>query len=235
VRFPRPLVAATLVRRYKRFLADVRLSDGSVLTVHCPNPGSLLGCRDAGLPVFLLDSENEARRLRYTWTLVRVGRGLVNVDTGIPNRVVHDAVAAGRIPELSGYTTFRREVAYGRNSRIDLLLEGHPRDSRPCYVEVKCTTLVEGRLGLFPDAVTERGHKHLIELQREVRRGSRAVQLFFVSRAGVRVVRPADAIDPVYGRELRRAARRGVEVLAYRARVTVRGVELGEAVPIELA
>ncbi|HKE01091.1 MAG TPA: DNA/RNA nuclease SfsA [Planctomycetota bacterium] len=235
MRFPRPLVPGVLVRRYARFLADVRLDDGSVVTAHCPNTGSLLGCRDPGLPVWLLESANLERRLRFTWTLVRVGRSLVNVDTGVPNRVVHEAVASGAVAELAGYRSIRREVPYGRSSRIDLLLEDHPRDHRPCWVEVKCTTLARGSLGLFPDSVTERGRKHLRDLQREVRRGARAVQLFFLSRRAVRRFRPADEIDPAYGRELRRAARRGVEVLAYRANVSLRGVALGESVPVDLS
>ena len=235
MRFPRALVSGTLVQRYKRFLADVRLHDGGALTTaHCPNSGSLLGCNAPGSAAWLLDSENDARRCRYTWVLVRVGRTLVNVDTGIANRVIHEAVLAGAIPELRGYRRVRREVAYGRRSRVDLLLEDRPGDARPCYVEVKSTTLAQGRVALFPDSVTERGLKHLRELQRAVRRGARAVNLFFLNRGDARVFRPADAIDPEYGRELRRAARRGVELLALRARVTARGVTLGRAVPIEL-
>lgn len=223
------------MRRYKRFLADVRLADGTVTTAHCPNSGSLLGCREEGLEVHLLDSCNDARRCRYTWVLVRVGRTLVAVDTGIANRVVHEAVTAGEIPELTGYARARREVPYGRRSRVDLLLEGRAGDTRPCYVEVKSTTLADGRVAMFPDAVTERGLKHLRELQRMVRRGARAVNLFFLNRGDTRTFRPADAIDREYGRELRRAARNGVELLAVQARITPRGVTAGRAVQVDLA
>lgn len=223
------------MRRYKRFLADVRLADGREETVHCPNSGSLLGCKDEGLEVYVLDSGNPERKLRYTWVLVRVGRALVNVDTGIPNRIVYEAASEQTIPGLEGYTAVRREVAYGRNSRIDVLLEGRGKDPRPCYVEVKSTTLAEGDLGLFPDAVTERGRKHLEEMQREVKRGARAVQLFVLSRTDVKRFRPADAIDPDYGKELRKAARNGVEVMAHRSKITLNGVVLGESVPVDLS
>lgn len=235
MRFSRPLERATLLRRYKRFLADIRFPDGREETVHCPNSGSLLGCKDEGLEVYVLDSGNPERKLRYTWVLVRVGRAFVNVDTGIPNRIVYDAASEQAIPGLEGYTTVRREVAYGKNSRIDVLLEGRAKDPRPCYVEVKSTTLAKGDLGLFPDAVTERGRKHLEEMQREVKRGARAVQLFVLSRTDVKRFRPADAIDPEYGKELRKAARNGVEVIAHRSKITLTGVELGEPVPVDLS
>lgn len=235
MRFPRPLVRATFVRRYKRFFADVRLADGTTITAHCPNSGSLLGVKDEGMPVYLLDSGNPERKLRYTWVLARPGHAWVSIETNIPNRVVHEAAVGGRIPELAGYASARREVPYGRNSRIDLLLEGRAGDPRPCYVEVKCTTMGEGTVARFPDAITERGRKHLVELQREVRRGARAVQFFFCARSDVEAFRPADAIDPDYGRELRRAARRGVEVLAWRAKIGARGVELDRPLPLDLA
>lgn len=233
MRFPRPLLQATLLRRYARFFADVRMEDGRVETVHCPNTGSLLGVREPGLTVYLLDSANPARKLRYTWVLARVGRAFVNIETSIPNRVVHDAMVAGAIPELRGYARARREVPYGRSSRIDLLLDGRPGEP-PCYVEVKCTTLAEGRVARFPDAVTERGRKHLTELARQARKGARAVQFFFCSRTDADRFHPADDIDPEYGRELRRASRAGVEVLAWRAAIDRRGVDLDKALPVDL-
>lgn len=227
-----PTLEGRLLQRYKRFLADVELDDGTVVTAHCPNTGSLLGCMEPGSRVVLRDSQDPRRKLRYTFQSIRVGRSLVNVDTALPNAVVADAVARGAVPELAGYASLRREVVYGRGSRIDLLLEdeGRPR----CFVEIKSTTLARGRTALFPDAVTERGRKHLGELADAVRAGDRAVQFFFVSRGDVARFAPADDIDPAYGRALRAAAEAGVELLAYSARVRPDRLELARRLPIEL-
>ena len=243
MRFPAAPLAGRLVRRYQRFFAEIEL-DGehaghcSTLVAHCPNTGSLLGCLAPGSQVWLRDSGNPARKLRFTWQAVRVGRTWINVDTALPNRVVAEAVAAGRVPELAGYARLRREVAYGRGSRIDLLLEDDARGS--CHVEIKSTTLVDstslvdGTTALFPDAVTARGTKHLGELARLARAGKRAVQFFFVNRADVERFRPADAIDPEYGRALRRALAAGVELVAWSARVEARRLELLRPLAIEL-
>jgi sugar fermentation stimulation protein A len=232
VRFPSPPLRGRLLRRYQRFFAEVELARGERVVAHCPNTGSLLGCLAPGSPVWLRDSRNPARKLRFTWQAVCVGSTWVNVDTSLPNRVVAEALARGAVPELAGYARLRREVRYGRGSRIDLLLEDDERGA--CHVEVKSTTLIEGGAALFPDAVTERGTKHLHELARLARAGKRAVQLFFVSRADVEVFRPADSIDPAYARALRRAAAAGVEVLAYAARVEARRLELLRALPVDL-
>lgn len=233
MRFPAPPLEGRLLRRTQRFFAEVELDDGARIVAHCPNTGSLLGCKEPGSRVWLRDSGNPERKLRFTWQAVRVGRTWVNVDTSLPNRVVAEAVAAGMVPELAGYAGLRREVPYGRGARIDLLLEDARRGS--CHVEVKCTTYAEGRVALFPDAVTERGTRHLRELARLARAGRRAVQLFFVARADVEVFRPADAIDPEYGRALRRALAAGVEVLAWTARVEARHLELLAPLPLEIA
>ncbi len=226
------MLEGRLIRRYKRFLADVELPDGSVITAHCPNTGNLLGCQEPGSRVVLRDSQNPKRKLRYTFQSIQVGRALVNVDTSLPNAVVGEAVERGRIPELAGYAGARREVPYGRGSRIDLLLTSAAGEL--CYVEVKSTTLVRGQTALFPDAVTERGRKHLGELVSMVREGHRAVQFFFVSRAGVRRFGPADDIDPAYGEALRSAASQGVELLAYSARVRPDRLEIHRRIPVEL-
>jgi len=229
---PQPMLEGRLVKRYKRFLADVELADGSVITAHCPNTGSLLGCKEPGSRVILRDSQNPKRKLRYVFQSIQVGRHLVNVDTSLPNAVVFDAVERGLIPELVGYAQVRREVAYGKNSRIDLLLTSSAGEL--CYVEVKSTTLTRGRTALFPDAVTERGLKHLGELSSMVAEGHRAVQFFFVSRAGVDRFAPADDIDPAYGAALRVAKDSGVELLAYSTRVRPDRLELQRRIPIEL-
>lgn len=221
-----PTLEGRLVRRYKRFFADVRLADGTLLTAHCPNTGSLKGCLVEGSRAILRDSRDLERKLRYVWQAVEIGGTLVNVDTGLPNRVVHEAVVAGAIPELAGYDEARREVKYGESSRIDLLLSKQ-RSKKLCYVEIKNTTLAEGRVALFPDAVTERGLKHLRELTAMVAAGHRAVQFYFIGRDDVTRFAPADEIDPDYGAALREAAAAGVEVLAYSARVSPGALELG--------
>jgi len=233
MRIDRPVLEGRFLRRYKRFFADVELEDGTLLTAHCPNTGSLLGCLEEGSRAILRDSQDDRRKLRYTLQAIQVGRALVNVDTSLPNQAVHEAVLAGELPELAGYDEVRREVPYGESSRIDLLL-ARRRSKKLCYVEVKSTTLAEGTTARFPDAVTTRGRKHLHELAAVVARGHRAVQLFFVSRGDVRRFAPADAIDPAYGAALREAARAGVEVLAYRARVRPASLELARRLPVEL-
>ncbi|MEM1451022.1 MAG: DNA/RNA nuclease SfsA [Planctomycetota bacterium] len=232
MRIDQPVVLGRLVKRYKRFLTDVELDDGSILTAHCPNTGSMKGCLEPGARVALRDSEDPKRKLRHTFQTIEVGDTWVNVDTGLPNALAAEAVAAGLIEELDGYGSLRREVKYGTNSRIDLLLEDDERGR--AYVEVKNTTLATGDLALFPDAVTTRGRKHLEELARVVADGDRGVMLFCVSRDDVRRVAPADEIDPEYGRTLREVADAGVELLAYSTRVTPTSFELGRKLPVEL-
>ena len=232
VRIELPTLEGRLLRRYKRFLADVELPSGEVVTAHCPNTGALTGCLPERGRVVLRDSRNPDRKLRYTFQTVEVEGTWVNVDTSLPNSVVAEAIEAGAVPELAGYDRVRREVPYGNGSRIDLLLEG--AGGERCYVEVKSTTLAEGDLALFPDAVTARGRKHLEELARVVAEGHRAVNFFFVSRADVQAFAPADAIDPEYGQTLRRVTGEGVELLAYAARVAPDRLELGRRLPVRL-
>jgi sugar fermentation stimulation protein A len=231
VRIEQPLIHGRLVRRYKRFLADVELPNGEVVVAHCPNTGTLLGCLPEGAPAVLRDSQNPERKLRFTWQTVEVDGTWVNVDTSLPNGVVAEAVSAGQVPELAGYDGLRREVKYGVNSRIDLLLE---REGERCYVEVKSTTLAVDGQARFPDAVTVRGRKHLDELARQVEAGDRAVIFFLVSRSDVQSFAPADDIDPQYGVSLRAAVKAGVEAMAWATEVTPGAIELTRALPIEL-
>ncbi len=233
MRFESPLVPGTLIRRYKRFLADVRLDDGRTVTAFCPNTGSMKSCDIPGRSVLLSEHEATTRKYRFTWEMIRLGRSWVGINTGHPNRVVYEAILAGRIPELAGYDEVRREVGFGKeNSRVDLLLT---RGECRCYVEVKNVTLAAGgRMAAFPDSITERGTKHLRELTHMVRQGHRAVIFFFLGRSDCRTVRPADEIDPLYGVTLRRAVAAGVEVLAYRAVIRPHGIRLGDAVPFEI-
>ncbi len=232
MRFDTPPLEGRLRERYKRFLADVELPDGTLITAHCPNTGSLLGCKEPGSRAWLRDSGDPKRKLRFTWQAIEIEGNWVNVDTNLPNRVVFESILAGRVPSLTGYANARREVKYGTNSRIDVLLEDP--DRAPCYIEVKSTTLTDDRTALFPDAVTARGLKHLGELTQVVEDGARAVQFFFISRADVDVFRPADAIDPAYATALRRAADAGVEIEAWSSKVEALGVELDRKLELDL-
>jgi sugar fermentation stimulation protein A len=231
VRFTKKLVEGRLIRRYKRFLADIQLP-GEVITAACPNTGSLSGCAEAGNRVWLSEHESATRKYRHTWEIVEVGKVMIGINTGLPNALVEEAIDAGTIAELAGYASLRREVAFGEErSRVDLLLED-PRKP-PCYVEVKNVTAAASRgVALFPDCVSERGARHLRELMRLKAAGLRPVQLYCVQRGDVNEVRPADGIDPQYGRTLREALAAGVEVLAYRAKVTPTEIRLAERIPV---
>jgi len=228
VRLP-PLVAGTLVRRYKRFLADVELEEGGIVTVHCPNSGSMKGCATPGSRVLLSRSPNPGRKYPLGWELVQADGFWIGINTGLPNRLTREAIEDGTVGELQGYATIRPEVRYGEHSRIDLLLES---PAGRCFVEVKNVTLVESGLALFPDAVTTRGQKHLQELMRVVREGDRGVIFFTVQRGDGNSVSPADMIDPEYGRLLRLALENGVEALAYRALVTPEEIRLTGRLPV---
>ena len=231
MKFARALVPGRLIRRYKRFLADIQLDEG-VITAAVPNTGSMMGCLDAGNRVWLSESDSATRKYRHTWELVQVGRVLIGINTGLPNRLVAEAIAEGTIDELRGYANVRREVRFGEeSSRVDLVLEGARR--KPCYVEVKNVTAAASKgVALFPDSVSERGSRHLRELMRLKAQGLRPVQLYCVQRGDVREVRPADGIDYEYGQTLREAIATGVEVLAYRATVTPTEIRLAERIPV---
>jgi len=232
MRFPAPLLEGRLLRRYQRFLADVDTTAG-ILTAHCPNTGSMQGCAEPGMRVWLSPATNPARKLAWTWELVEALPGVVvGMHTGRSNALVREAIEAGRVPELAGYPTIRPEVKYGEGSRIDLLLAAPGRPD--CYVEVKnVTAAVAGRVGYFPDAVTTRGTKHLREMSAMVASGQRAVLVFCVQRGDVDCVRPADHIDPVYGRTLREALAAGVEAIALGATVWPAGIELERRLTVE--
>ena len=230
-RYETPLEEGVLVRRYKRFLADVTLDDGRALTVHCANPGSMRGCAEPGSRVRIRDSGNEKRRLPHNLEQVKAGRAWVNVNTAVANRVIGAALAGGHVPGLPHPAAIRPEAAAGEGSRLDFLLE---TDDGRVWVEVKSTTLKVGREARFPDAVTARGLKHLDALIRLRAGGDRAVMLYLVARADVDAFRPAWEIDPAYAEGLERAQAGGVEVIPIRSRVTRVGVGTGLVLPYDL-
>ncbi|MCP4597708.1 DNA/RNA nuclease SfsA [Neptuniibacter sp.] len=228
------LLKGKLVKRYKRFLADVILDDGSEVTAHCPNTGSMKNCAEPGSRVWLQDSGNPKRKYPLGWELVEVeGRYLACINTGLANKLMREAIEQDVITQLQGYESIRQEVKYGENSRIDLLLEDAEKGR--VWVEIKNVTLLEeNNWGSFPDAVTTRGAKHLKELMLMVEQGDRAVMLFCVPHTGIQKVRPADHIDPEYGRLLRQAKEAGVEVIAYAARIDEQQVTIERELPVEL-
>lgn len=230
--FPHPLIEGLLVRRYKRFLADVTLPDGRMITAHTANTGAMTGCCEPGARVWLSRADNPKRKYPLTWELIEVAPGVIcGINTLFSNRLVREAIEVGSIPELAGYSQLFSEVRYGQEkSRIDFLLKDDAMS--PCYVEVKNVTLVEEGVGRFPDAVSRRGAKHLRELMQVVTAGSRAVIFFCVQREDCQQVRPADAVDAEYGRTLRQALDAGVEALAWRARVSVDEIKLVQPLPV---
>lgn len=230
MRFASPPERGTLIRRYKRFLADVVLDGGGETTVHVPNPGAMLGLTQPGLPVWLSRSPDPKRKLPLTLEMVSVDGGLVGVNTMNPNRIAEAAIRRGGIAELMGYETLRREVRYDTDSRIDILLTDPNRP--PCYVEIKnCHFLRVPQLAEFPDCNTVRGVKHLKALERVVEAGGRAVMLFVIQRMDALAFDTADDIDRAYGPALREAASRGVEVLCYDCHLNSDAISLNRALP----
>lgn len=225
---------ARLIRRYKRFLADVRLENGRELTVHCPNPGSMLGTRTPGAAVRCSTHDDPRRKLRHTLEMIRVGRIWVGLHAARANALARRALEAGAYAPFAGYARVEREVAVPEGSRLDFRLEGHPDERAPCWIEVKSVTLCEARRARFPDAVTLRGRRHLEHLMARRAAGERAALLYVVQRADADSVAPADDIDPDYGRTLRAAAEAGVELHALSARVLGDRLRLERPLPIRL-
>ena len=231
MRFETPLETGILLRRYKRFLADVKLRGGRTVTAHVPNTGSMLATALEGGRVALSRQRAPGRKLAWTWELALIGRTWVGVNTWRTNHIASEAISSGRLGPLRGYPGLRREVPVGASSRIDFLLE---RASGRCWVEVKNVTMAAGRRALFPDAVTARGAKHLEELMRLARRGERAVMLFIINRADCTSMSPTGEIDPRYAELLERASGRGVELIAYRTRASLREIVIDRKIPVML-
>ncbi len=229
--FAAPLLEGRLVRRYKRFLADVAFPDGRVEVVHCPNPGAMLGLDAAGARAFVSVSDSRTRKLPMTLEILEADGTFVGINTNRPNGLFSAAILAGTVPELAGYDRLRREVPYGRASRVDIVLESPDRP--PAYVEIKNVHLMR-RPGLaeFPDCVTARGARHLVELAEVVASGGRAVMAFVVQRGDCDRVAIAADLDPAYARGFAAARKAGVEVIAYACRVTPDGIAVERAVPV---
>lgn len=234
MKFDPPLEQGVFLKRYKRFMVDVQLADGSEITVHCPNTGSMKNCLAPGEPCWFSDSQNPKRKYRHSLEVVTTPAGdKAGVNTARPNALIEEAINDGVIEKLQGYDQLKREVKYGEeNSRIDIFLE---KDNQQCFVEVKNVTLCEGDgKGLFPDSVSVRGTKHLRELMGVVEAGHRAVLVFCVQHSGIETVSPADEIDHLYGETLREAVQAGVEVMAYKVNMDLEAFTVVGQLPVVL-
>ncbi|MEN8115904.1 MAG: DNA/RNA nuclease SfsA [Bacteroidota bacterium] len=228
--FEEKLIHGTLIKRYKRFLADVKLDDGTEVTAHCTNSGSMKSCLENGAEVYLTPVNDPKRKTKFTWEMIRINDDWVGINTGNPNKLAFEAVSQGQIPELSGYTMVKREVKFS-DSRFDIYAEN---EQEKCFIEVKNVTLKEGKYALFPDAVTTRGQKHLKTLMEVKRHGIRAVMLYIIQRTDVESFAPAFEIDPEYAKVLKEAVNAGVEVIPMQARVTPEKIELIKKLSFEI-
>lgn len=227
-----PLIQGTLIKRYKRFLADIQLDDGSLITAHCPNSGSMRQCSEPGRTVYVSHHDDPRRKLKYSWQLIQMPTSLVGVNTLVPNRLVGLAATRGLVPELMGYSEVRAEVKTSAHTRLDFRLKAPRR--RDCYIEVKNCTLVEDGIAMFPDARTSRGQKHLQELISLKSSGARAIIFFVVQRSDARRFTVADTIDPEYGRWLRRAVEKKVAIVVYDVTMDLKGIAFNARIPFAL-
>ena len=228
--FQNKLVHGTLIKRYKRFLADIKLADGSEVVAYCTNSGSMKSCIEIGAEVYLSPVSDLIRKTKFTWEMIKIGNSWVGINTGNPNKLAFEAILYGMIPDLSGYTNVLREVVFG-DSRFDIFAEN---ESEKCFVEVKNVTLKDGKYALFPDAVTTRGQKHLKTLMEVKRNGMRAVMFYIVQRTDVEVFAPAKEIDPDYDKALKLAVEDGVEIIVMQANVSPEKIELTKNLPVEI-
>lgn len=227
------LIPGRLVKRYKRFLADVELEDGAFVTAHCPNSGSMTACSEPGRPVYLSWHDNPRRKLKYTWEIIEMPDSLVGVNTLVPNRLVRTSIENNMVAELAGFQDVRPEVRTSKGSRLDLLLSNS--QGARCFVEIKNCTLVNQGVACFPDAVTQRGRKHLHELQRLTEEGNRCVIFFCIQRMDAECFRPADQIDAAYGEALREVhLKGGVEILVYDVWMDLERIFLNRKIPFQL-
>ncbi len=230
MKFINKLVKGKLVRRYKRFLADIELEDGTIVIAHCTNSGSMKTCIEEGAPVYLSPATDPKRKTKFTWEMIYINNSWIGVNTIIPNQLAFDAIVAGEIEKLKGYTFVKREVKFG-DSRFDIYAENK---NEKCFVEVKNVTMKVGNYALFPDAVTTRGRKHLETLIEVKKSGIRAVMLYVIQRMDVDIFGTAKDIDPEYAKSLKRAIDNGVEVIAIQAMVSPDGIKIIKEIKVEI-
>lgn len=228
MKFQTPLVHGTLIKRYKRFLTDVQLDDGTVVVAHCTNSGTMKSCLEDGAEVCLTPVNDPKRKTKFTWEMIKINDRWVGINTGNPNVLAFEAVREGLIPQLKGYTEVKREVKF-EDSRFDVMARN---EGETCFIEVKNVTLKVGNAALFPDAVTTRGLKHLETLMSVKAQGMRAVMLYIIQRMDVDHFGPARDIDPAYAEGMKRAAAAGVEIIAMQAEVTPEGIALVHQLPL---
>jgi len=232
MQYKTPLISGKLIKRYKRFLADIELESGEIITAHCPNSGSMKSCQTPGWNVKLSYHDKPTRKYKHTWEMVHNGFCWIGINTGIPNQIVEEAIKSDKIEKLKGYSEIKREVRYGKNSRIDIFLKN---DKQTCYTEVKNVTLVEeDGFYSFPDSITERGRKHLYELIDMVNQGHRAVMFYVIQRSDGTTFKPAAHIDPAYAESLKEAHGKGVEILVYQAEVSPGSIVLKNEIPWDI-
>jgi sugar fermentation stimulation protein A len=228
--FEKPLTHGRLIKRYKRFLADITLDNGDVVTAHCTNSGTMKSCLEDNAEVYLTPVNDPKRKTKFTWEMIKINNDWIGINTGNPNKLAYDAVLNGDIEKLKGYTEVKREVKF-EDSRFDVMAKNN---SETCFIEVKNVTLKEGKYARFPDAVTTRGKKHLETLMRVKEQGMRAVMLYIIQRSDVEIFAPAEAIDPDYAKTLNKAFKLGVEIIPIQAKVTPEKIELTKELPFEL-
>lgn len=227
MKIEKPLYYGALLKRYKRFMADIKLKNGEIITAHCANSGSMKTCTEPGWKVVVSDSQNPKRKLRFTWEMVHNGKCWIGINTQLANKIVKEALEKNQIPELVGYERIITEKKYGENSRIDIFME---KPGVQCYVEIKNVTLVDKGFFQFPDSVTERGLKHLNELIEMKKQGKRAVMFFLIQRNDARIFKPCEEIDPEYALKLKEVYEQGVEILPYVANVTPTEISISHKV-----
>ena len=232
MKFKKKLLQGTLIKRYKRFFVDIKYQNKTIIA-HCPNPGAMTGVAEKGITSWLSKRDNPKRKLKWTWELVNKNNNFIGINTHNPNNIIHEAINSNQIVELSGYETIRREVKYGENSRIDILLQGN--DKEDCYLEIKNVHLSRYKnMVEFPDSVTERGKKHLLELSQVVQSGKRAVLLFLIQRNDCNTFKIANDIDPKYFETFKKAFDTGVEVICISSIISPEAINIGKKVKLLL-
>jgi len=230
MKFETPLIKGTLLKRYKRFLSDIKLEDGSIVIAHCTNSGSMKTCIEENAPVYVSPAKDPKRKTKFTWEMIFINNGWIGINTGHPNKIVYEAVLNGEIEKLKGYTHVKREVKF-EDSRFDVYAEN---DKEQCFIEVKNVSMKEGEWALFPDAVTTRGQKHLRTLMEVKKQGMRAVMVYIIQRADVSKFGPAKEVDPVYAATLKEAYENGVEIIPLIADVSPEEIKIKKEIPFFL-